>query len=79
MIETSIGPVYEKEDFKGAWPEASKELQDRASALHAVCYVRDGVLNKDGSRGTVKMTPRELLDYITFIISGEKRVQNEEG
>lgn len=77
MIETRQGPVYAKEDFKGAWAEADKNIQDRSAALMAVCYVRDGVLNKDGSRGTVRMTPNELLDYLTFIISGEVRVQNE--
>ena len=77
MIEDIHPPIYSKDDFKGAWEEAAPEIQKRASHLMATCYVRDGNRNgqnHDGSMGTVKMTPRELMDFITFIISGEKRV-----
>jgi hypothetical protein len=73
MIETSTGPLWEKADYTGAWADADEDIQQHAVLLNGSCVARDGNRHTDGSRGSVRMTPNQLLDLFAFILSGEKR------
>ncbi|HSW83511.1 MAG TPA: hypothetical protein VLH12_08555 [Usitatibacter sp.] len=54
------------EEFQGAFTLADWQLRERVNELVGHFHIRDGAKNPDGSRGTIRISPDQLRDVLTF-------------
>jgi len=58
-----------KSKIHGAKERAEREIKDHAELVTAQFHIRNGLLNDDGSRGVIMISPGELADALAYMAS----------
>lgn len=69
--------IPEQNRISGAFDNLKVDEMPFFLALHGLYLHRDGVKNPDGSYGTIKITPKELLDTIAYVYLNEDLLMNQ--